>query len=272
MSILVEQALNMAVNGHAEQTRKYDGKPYMNHIYEVLTLLKMANVSEPTLLAGILHDALEDTNITQQDIAFNFSTSVLETVLSLTDNKELTLAHRHQLACQKALVMHGNIIDVKLADLISNMTALPHQWDADRKQHYLNRCGAILEAIRCNPSEHSSELEDLANFVYLIVNEGSRLYSVMCNWADQGLLYWSEDDCCLLYLPEPQMVSNIHEGTRLEPFFGKLFHAQVLRSLKLTNEPGIDIRETSTLNDEMSTVQSRHTVDHCDCVRVRIAV
>jgi (p)ppGpp synthase/HD superfamily hydrolase len=271
MSKLVEQALNMAAEGHAKQTRKYDGKQYMNHINEVLALLKMANVSEPTLLAGILHDALEDTLITHQDIELNFGSSVLDMVMLLTDNKKLPLERRHQLACQKALIMDGNIINVKLADLISNMTALPHSWQPQQKNDYLHRCRQVLEAISLNPKERSIELEDLAKFVYTIVSEGTSLYHTICNWAEKGRLYWSAEDCCLLHLPDVELIRNIQQGTKLEARFNKLFNARVLRSLELTDEDNIEIRETRYLDKELSIVQRRYAVDHLNCVRVQIA-
>jgi (p)ppGpp synthase/HD superfamily hydrolase len=135
---LVSKALMLAAKGHAEQQRKSDNSPYINHLIEVMSLLvELAHETAPSVLcAAILHDSLEDTNITQSTILSEFGVEALEMVKALTDDKSLSLERRRQHILDKLPNASDNIRRIKLADVCSNASAIPVTWDEQRLTDY----------------------------------------------------------------------------------------------------------------------------------------
>ncbi|MDM5201083.1 HD domain-containing protein [Fictibacillus enclensis] len=73
-------AIEMAAAAHQSQVRKGNKKPYISHPYFVGMLLLDAGCTEETVLAGILHDVIEDTDVTDEDIRSAFGYRVMEMV------------------------------------------------------------------------------------------------------------------------------------------------------------------------------------------------
>src|SRR5882724_1646054 len=94
------KALHFAANKHRDQRRKdVEASPYINHPIEVAELLARAGgVTDPvTLQAAILHDTIEDTNTTREELDIAFGPEVRRVVEEVTDDKELPKAERKRL-------------------------------------------------------------------------------------------------------------------------------------------------------------------------------
>lgn len=81
------EALSEAVRWHEGQTRKGSGLPYVIHCIEVAAVLERLGFDEPVVIAGLLHDTLEDTEIPRDFVRDRFGSEVLETVDALTETK-----------------------------------------------------------------------------------------------------------------------------------------------------------------------------------------
>lgn len=268
MNTRIAQALNIASKAHETQKRKYDGAPYIGHLLEVNSLLSAAKVDEDTIIAGLLHDVIEDTTLSAQQIELFFGRKVKEMVISLSDDKSLCIETRHEITLQHLPSLDGCTIDIKLADLISNICTIPVSWDETKRTDYLSRCRDILDVITTNPSCKSAFLENLASFILNVQVKDDELYTHLSNWALSEKLYWSTDRQCFLHLPV--FASNVHEGTRLESNFDKLFKLGLLHRLKLTNSDAITIRETSCLDGDSRLIQNKQLFVHKACIKVRL--
>ncbi|WP_371194634.1 HD domain-containing protein [Glaciecola sp. SC05] len=197
MNLKITGAFNLAAQAHGHQTRKYDGSSYTLHLKEVYLLLEYAGVQdEKVLIAGLLHDTLEDTALTAAEIEAQFGGEVCSIVQSLTDDKTASFASRKAAAIVKVRTLSGGALSIKLADLISNMTAIPAAWDAKKIAEYMNHCHAIIDAARQNSriDEISGKLLNLADFFYKAQTSGCEEYFELCDMAERGLLFWNDDD------------------------------------------------------------------------------
>ncbi len=153
-------ALNFAATKHRDQRRK-DGprSPYINHLLEVTRLLwEVGNARDAaTLGAAILHDTLEDTNTTPDEIRDVFGDEVLGLVQEVTDDRSLPKLRRKQLQIEHAAHLSHEAKLIKLADKISNTHDLlyspPLRWTLLRKQQYLLWSEKVVNGLRgANPA------------------------------------------------------------------------------------------------------------------------
>lgn len=160
---LILKALRFSAEKHNDQRRK-DAKasPYINHLIQVVeTLWTIGEVRDVTLLvAAILHDTLEDTATTPEEIRENFGEDVLALVLEVTDDKSLPKQVRKQLQVEHAPHKSHNAKLLKLADKISNVqgiiTAPPKDWSLERKREYLLWSERVVTGLRgVNPGLES---------------------------------------------------------------------------------------------------------------------
>lgn len=134
------QALDFAAERHSAQRRKGpDAAPYVNHLIEVATLV--ANVGQiedvEVLIAAVLHDVLEDTPTTADEVSERFGPRVCSFVQALSDDKSLPRQRRRELTLQELPAMDALVKVIKLADLSSNIKFLPSTWSDARKLEYL---------------------------------------------------------------------------------------------------------------------------------------
>lgn len=83
----IEDAIIFATNKHNGQFRKLGHNPYIMHPLEVAQIISTMTEDEDVIIAGLLHDVIEDTDTTAEDIKAIFGPRVLELVLSETENK-----------------------------------------------------------------------------------------------------------------------------------------------------------------------------------------
>lgn len=148
-------AASFAAKKHNGQKRKgSDGEPYINHPIEVANLLTNAGKVDDAemIVAALLHDTVEDTDATFEEIADNFGTVVAGYVRELTDDKSLPKAERKQLQVEHAPHLSNGAKQIKLADKISNIrdvTANPPQdWDLTRRREYVDWGEDVVAGLR----------------------------------------------------------------------------------------------------------------------------
>lgn len=138
----IKMAFEFADEKHAGQFRK-SGEPYIIHIIEVAYILSELNAGPSTLIAGILHDTVEDCNVTIKEIAEKFSIEIATLVDALTKIK--ALSHRNEKDFQAeshrkifiAMARDVRVIIIKLADRLHNMRTL--QFQPEEKQTRIAR-------------------------------------------------------------------------------------------------------------------------------------
>ena len=89
MQSLQEQAEEFARERHAPQKRKFSGEPYVNHPIRVRDLVAEFSQDEELLCAALLHDTLEDTETSMDELRERFGCRVAELVSQLTSDKNL---------------------------------------------------------------------------------------------------------------------------------------------------------------------------------------
>ena len=148
-------ALRFAAYQHRHQRRKgADQTPYINHPIEVANiLLNEAAVSDETvLIAALLHDTVEDTEATLEEIEQRFGKAVSEVVAEVTDDKSLTKAARKQRQIDHAPGLSDRARLLKIADKTSNLrdiaTSPPEGWSSTRMDDYMEWGKAVVDQIR----------------------------------------------------------------------------------------------------------------------------
>ena len=123
---LVCEAAELASRRHSGQPRKgHEGEPYINHLAEVANLL--ASVTDGAdaelVAAGWLHDTIEDTDTTHEELAQRFGLHVADMVEEVTDDMTLPKSERRRLQVIEAPNSSAGAKQIKIADKISNIRA-----------------------------------------------------------------------------------------------------------------------------------------------------
>ena len=165
---LIEKAYNVALKKHEGQYRK-SGDPYIQHPIEVAYILATLHTGPNTIAAGLLHDVLEDTDMTKEEMANEFNKEVAEIVDGVTKisklkymTKEKALAHNHE-KLLIAMAKDIRVILVKLVDRLHNMRTIDFQPEEKRKriaQETLDLYAPL--AHRLGMYRIKAELEDLS--------------------------------------------------------------------------------------------------------------
>ncbi|CAJ8623466.1 metal dependent phosphohydrolase [Burkholderia pseudomallei] len=148
-------AIAFAADKHRNQRRKdHESSPYINHPIALANLLaNEAGVEdERVLLAAILHDTIEDTETTEQELVRHFGKEVADIVMEVTDDKTLTKAERKRLQVEHAAHISRRAKLVKLADKICNLQDIakspPADWPLVRRQEYFDWAKAVVDGLR----------------------------------------------------------------------------------------------------------------------------
>src|SRR5271167_3913328 len=123
---LVSEAAALAARRHNGMSRKGRGdEPYINHLAEVANLLAAATGgADPELVAaGWLHDSIEDTETTREELAQKFSERVASLVVECTDDMSLPKAERRRLQVVNAPHKSPSAKLIKIADKVSSVRA-----------------------------------------------------------------------------------------------------------------------------------------------------
>jgi guanosine-3',5'-bis(diphosphate) 3'-pyrophosphohydrolase len=138
------KAVAFAADKHRHQRRKdAEASPYINHPIAVATVLAAeGDVSdEGTLVAAALHDTVEDTQTTIEELEEHFGAEVAHLVREMTDDKSLEKAERKRLQIEHARKLSVRAKQLKIADKICNVRDVtdtpPADWPLQRRRDYL---------------------------------------------------------------------------------------------------------------------------------------
>jgi (p)ppGpp synthase/HD superfamily hydrolase len=149
MDNIVDRALSFATIAHGEQKRKYSGEPYIIHPIEVMEIVCTVEHDDAMLAAALLHDTVEDTEVTIEEIEESFGADVASLVSDLTDvskpedgNRKFRKAMDRDHSAQSS----ARAQTVKLADLISNSADILEN-DPSFAKVYLHEKALLLEVL-----------------------------------------------------------------------------------------------------------------------------
>ena len=152
---LLTRALTFAAHRHRDQRRKdSEQSPYINHLLEVVeVLVHDGGVDDPLVLtAAALHDTVEDTGTSLEELAAHFGDEVAAIVAAVTDDKSLPKTERKRLQIAHAPELSSRARLVKLADKICNLRDVadrpPAGWPLERRQEYFDWAKAVVDGLR----------------------------------------------------------------------------------------------------------------------------
>lgn len=148
-------AISFAATKHRDQRRKdLAASPYINHPIALANVLaNEAGIDdERVLIAAVLHDTVEDTETTEQELVKEFGQEIAGIVLEVTDDKALPKAERKRLQVEHAGTISRRAKLVKLADKICNLRDLanspPADWPLQRRRDYFDWAKEVVDGLR----------------------------------------------------------------------------------------------------------------------------
>jgi len=148
-------ALAFAAHKHRNQRRKdVEASPYINHPIALARVLAVeAGVrDEKTLIAAILHDTVEDTETTPEELRRRFGRAIAGVVAEVTDDTTLKKHHRKALQVEHAPFLSRRAKAVKLADKICNLrdvaASAPRGWPLRRQRAYFDWAKRVVDGLR----------------------------------------------------------------------------------------------------------------------------
>jgi (p)ppGpp synthase/HD superfamily hydrolase len=153
--VLLARAADYAARQHIAQRRKgARAEPYVNHLIEVAALLAEATDGSDVvlLMGGLLHDTLEDTDATYDDLVERFGPEVASLVAEVTDDKSLPKEERKRLQITKTPAKSRRAKLLKIADKTSNLRGLvaspPVGWTEARLRDYVVWANDVVQSCR----------------------------------------------------------------------------------------------------------------------------
>jgi guanosine-3',5'-bis(diphosphate) 3'-pyrophosphohydrolase len=149
------KAIHFAAEKHRDQRRKgATASPYINHPIAVAkTLCEIGGISDVAVLAAaVLHDTVEDTDTSVEELREQFGDEIAQAVSDVSDDKTLPKAERKRLQVENAANICGKAKLVKLADKICNVTDVlddpPGDWSDTRKTEYVSWALTVVNQLR----------------------------------------------------------------------------------------------------------------------------
>ena len=124
INLSIQKAIIFATLKHQEQKRKGTDIPYIVHPVEVMQILTKLECSDNVIIAGLLHDTLEDTNTTAEEIKNAFGEKVLDIVKSESEDKSKTWKERKQATIEHLEKVSTETKLVCFADKLSNIKSI----------------------------------------------------------------------------------------------------------------------------------------------------
>jgi GTP pyrophosphokinase len=165
---LIRRAWAFCIQQHEGQNRA-SGEPYIIHPLEVCQILADLKMDSTAIAAGLLHDAVEDTNVTSPEIAKRFNEQVAHIVEGVTKLDKIKFANREDHQAENirkmllAMVTDVRVVIIKLADRLHNMRTLEHL-KPEKQQKIARETLDIYAPLahRLGMGKLRGELEDLA--------------------------------------------------------------------------------------------------------------
>jgi guanosine-3',5'-bis(diphosphate) 3'-pyrophosphohydrolase len=162
---LLLKAAYFAAEKHRNQKRKgVNGEPYINHpLLVALTLSNNGVKDEEVLASALLHDTIEDTETTVDELENAFGIRVASMVLEVTDDKSLPKLVRKEMQVEHASFLIEGAAMIKIADKISNIQDVtnrpPENWDLERRTEYLNWAIRVVNNCRTGNDNLKEEFQ-----------------------------------------------------------------------------------------------------------------
>ena len=168
---LLLKAIHFSANKHRGQRRKdLEHTPYINHPIEVaLRLWEIGGVRDPfTLIAAVLHDTIEDTDTSEQEIEVLFGPVVRTVVMEVTDDKSLPKQERKRLQIEHAASVSTRAKLIKLSDKSCNLADLiispPPSWNLERQRQYVLWTEQVVARLRGTNSALEESYDEILKF------------------------------------------------------------------------------------------------------------
>ena len=152
---LLLKALAFAAHKHRDQRRKdAEASPYINHPIALAdVLMNEGGVTDiEVLCAALLHDTVEDTATTHEELVKAFGARIARVVAEVTDDKALPKSERKRLQVEHAASISREAKLVKLADKICNLRDVverpPAKWDLQRRRDYFEWAKEVVDRLR----------------------------------------------------------------------------------------------------------------------------
>src|ERR1700722_13249853 len=166
---VLNKAYVYAMTAHGEQSRA-SGDPYFAHPLEVAAILTELKLDVPTIVTALLHDTIEDTHVTYEDVKRQFGKDIAELVDGVTKLSKLeSFSERTRQAenFRKLMLAMSNdirVLLVKLADRLHNMRTLHHIQDVEKRRRIAQETLDIYAPLagRIGMQNLREEVEDLA--------------------------------------------------------------------------------------------------------------
>jgi len=162
------EVLNFAALAHGEQ-KTPKGLPYLAHItcvaMEVINACEKSqleqNKTDLAISCALLHDVIEDTNITYDEIYVKFGDKIANGVEALTKDKtKSTKQEQMKDSLERLLAQPYEIQMVKLADRITNLGIPPKHWDNEKMKKYQEEASLILSCLKNSNVYLAKRLEE----------------------------------------------------------------------------------------------------------------
>ena len=244
---IIRKAYDFSLRHHDGQMRA-SGEPYLIHPLEVALVLADLKLDSTAISAGLLHDAIEDTDVTHDDIRQTFSDQVAHIVEGVTKIDKIDFASREERQAENvrkmvlAMVDDIRVVLIKLADRLHNMRTLEHLPEERRQK---------------------------------IARETLEIYAPLAHRLGMGKVRGELEDLSFRYV-DPIGYEQVHEAVESRRKAGEKFLADMVRVLqKRLKENGVEARVDSRIKRLYSIHQKllrqRITVDQVyDLLAVRI--
>ena len=204
------KAIEFASVKHRDQRRKDELKaPYINHCIRVARIMEAFGdiTDSEILMAGVLHDTIEDTDTTPKELEVLFGRRVRELVEEMSDDKSLPKQRRKELQIEHAPHVRQDAVPIKLADKIANcedlLVSAPESWSRKRIGDYFKWAEAVVEGFpKTNPSLYIYAKE--------VIGEGLKRYAL-----DGRIIVYGDLHGCLEEFRELRGKVNPKRGDRV---------------------------------------------------------
>jgi len=170
---LLLKALAFAAHKHRDQRRKDPAaSPYINHPIALAdALVNEGGITDPEVLcAALLHDTVEDTDTTHEELVDAFGSRIARIVAEVTDDARLPKAERKRLQIEHAPLLSREAKLVKLADKLCNLRDVadhpPAKWDLERRREYFDWAKRVVDGLRGVEGEEMRRLLAAFDAVY----------------------------------------------------------------------------------------------------------
>lgn len=165
---IYQEAIKFAANKHAEINQKITGTnlPFVVHLSNVAMEIIFSYAHNPnfnielTIKLALLHDTIEDTNTTKEELEALYGIEVAEGVEALTKNEQLPKTEQMKDSLERIKLLSKEVNIVKLADRITNLQKPPDTWSPEKMANYKLEAIQILTALKGSNAYLENRLKD----------------------------------------------------------------------------------------------------------------